>query len=1045
MEPASSKPPEARMLSDSDIVKVSGVPDLKIIRYPELAQLATWSDLTNNSGTAAAVLYLTEDANTGHWIAAFNGPNDTAVVFDPLGMALDSEGTMLSPEKRAALGQNTKQFARLLVTAEKEGKKPSVNHTDFQEFAPNVNTCGRWVALRIRHRDKDSKAFHAFVADAMRQAGTKDADEWVASVTGGAMVGSGLVGGVSESKTGSGPGGVAGTKRRREPAQRRVTGTQLAHAVEVTQPMERAEYAEYRRATNVPGADVSVRNVRKNMHELNTILAAMYAMYPWTPTTTHVLPDNWIGDWIWEHRGPGDVVLRDEDDEDDADEPPPPPPGAGVSESKSGSGFLARLVGAGKLTDASARANAPRPPRHRPNVYGADQENVDPSQPPAEPPSTIDMAIERYLAAQDAWRAAGRPSTGPVADEYFDASDAYQALRDAIDARGSGFLASDKKNATGTARGESGLVGAGKRKRAELGQLSANIEHPHDDVERLFVEGRTEAEQRGFTALRRAMHNLGAFIDTLPAGDEKRLISQWFTDVEEDSYTVPDAVDDFRTLRISEQTKRAMQPLIQRLIEADELLQTAFEEAEDILGFLDDPDDEPEAELENEGAGFFDTLANGVKGVAERVSGFVRGARLNYSPSADKVLQAHQPWTITNLRLYRVPVQKPINTALNVVSLGRFGAAKKEAGIDTLYHLMLLVNVQSPDGANTALLRVEKNAVINIDQVSEMTGGQEQAVPLPQPTSTFQTFMDKGRAAMGEKTFFLYDAFKNNCQDFVRGLLRANGVLTPEADAFLKQDVTKIQEKSGSFTHKVANFVTNLGARADRALQGGGRRIFGEMHLNQPGYNTYVTTSDPGGLLRPTSEDVPDILARIAGMVEADRQEVYRLKAEVTEEASAYPPATQTAVADIIRQSTRAIRNVRTNTDKNVDLAAVQLELADDIHFLRVASSLKDMINAFVEQLVNYVNSTRLLARTERQLPQDVISERSEVVYERDHPENDTEAPPPPPSSDAPATSENGLAGMGMCSDDVYVSDSDESCCPVSWGEQLANHIQGRS
>jgi hypothetical protein len=217
------------------------------------------------------------------------------------------------------------------------------------------------------------------------------------------------------------------------------------------------------------------------------------------------------------------------------------------------------------------------------------------------------------------------------------------------------------------------------------------------------------------------------------------------------------------------------------------------------------------------------------------------------------------------------------------------------------------------------------------------------------------------------------------------------------------------------------------------------------MHFNQPGYNTYVTTSNPGGLLRPTSEDIPDILARIAGMIEADKQEVYRLKAEVMEEASAYPPATQTAVADIIRQSTRAIRNVRTSTDKNVDLAAVQLELADDIHRLRVASSLKDMINAFVEQLVNYVNSTRLLARTERQLPQDVISERPEVVYERDHPENDAEAPLPPLRSDAPETSENGLAGMGLCSDEVYVSDSDESCCPVSWGEQLADHMQGRS
>lgn len=1083
MEPAPSKPPEARMLSDSDIVKVSGVPDLKIIRYPELAQLATWSDLTNNSGTAAAVLYLTEDANTGHWIAAFNGPNDTAVVFDPLGMALDSEGTMLSPEKRAALGQNTKQFARLLVTAEKEGKKPSVNHTDFQEFAPNVNTCGRWVALRIRHRDKDSKAFRAFVADAMRQAGTKDADEWVASVTGGAMVGSGLVGGMKA--------GVANRIQRRLLDRQRGEATWqdrtdlLLSEHELDAVAERRRQLRRRTADHIAGVYRRVlQYIDGAMPENDTKFSALtilglirqnYMAYPtrddlyrrfsldrYPIRVARELADFWQmsrdahtqrdaqlrahnTSFIRDPSEPGAMHLPDGVDPkwevaDDADDsgylvstrarraapcryscasiPPPPPPGAGVSESKTGSGpgcvagtKRRREPGAGVSESKSGSGFLASDKKNATGTARSLGLIPESQQLPSVPASSIDLG-ELHLSA---YNYKYRPHDKRT----------IQA-----------FVVSDQS------AGGSGLVGAGKRARTVLGRLSANIKHPHDDVDRPYVEGRTEAEQRGFVALRRAMHDLGAFIDTLPAGDEKRLVSQWFTDVEEDSYTVPDAVDDFRTLRISEQTKRAMQPLIQRLIEADELLQTAFEEAEELF---DGPNDEPEAEPENEGAGFFDTLANGVKGVAERVSGFVRGARLNYSPSADKVLQAHQPWTITNLRLYRVPVQKPISTALNVVSLGRFGAAKKEAGIDTLYHLMLLVNVQSPDGANTALLRVEKNAVINIDRVSEMTGGQEQAVPLPQPTSTFQTFMDKGRAAMGEKTFFLYDAFKNNCQDFVRGLLRANGVLTPEADAFLKQDVAKVQEKSGSFTHKVANFVTDLGARADRALQGGGRRIFGEMHLNQPGYNTYVTTSNPGGLLRPTSEDIPDILARIAGMVEADKQEVYRLKAEVTEEASAYPPATQTAVADIIRQSTRAIRNVRTNTDKNVDLAAVQLELADDIHFLRVASSLKDMINAFVEQLVNYVNSTRLLARTERQLPQDVISERSEVVYERDHPENDAEAPLPPLRSDAPATSENGLAGMGLCSDDVYVSDSDESCCPVSWGEQLADHMQGRS
>lgn len=176
---------KAAMLTDADIRRVSGIDDLRIVRYPELKSFRTWDDFLSNKGRAAAVLFLTENDTTGHWLAAFDGPGQSAVVFDPLGLGVDAERKLLSPQKNAALGQAEPEFARLLVTAEQAGKRPTVNHTDFQEFKASVNTCGRWTALRLAKRNLTPAEFSSFVRSAMKEEGCTNADDWVTRATSG--------------------------------------------------------------------------------------------------------------------------------------------------------------------------------------------------------------------------------------------------------------------------------------------------------------------------------------------------------------------------------------------------------------------------------------------------------------------------------------------------------------------------------------------------------------------------------------------------------------------------------------------------------------------------------------------------------------------------------------------------------------------------------------------------------------------------------------------------------------------------------------------
>lgn len=168
---------ESTCLSSDQVQELAGG-GIRIIRYPDLDELKNWDELVNSPNQAAAVLFCVDSPESGHWIGAFNS-DDGAHIFDPLGLALDSERKHISAEAREELDQQNPEFARLLETTD---LKPHVSRVDFQENVPNVNTCGRWVALRIKNRLLTDADFAKRVFEASKAAGM-DPDEWVVNKT----------------------------------------------------------------------------------------------------------------------------------------------------------------------------------------------------------------------------------------------------------------------------------------------------------------------------------------------------------------------------------------------------------------------------------------------------------------------------------------------------------------------------------------------------------------------------------------------------------------------------------------------------------------------------------------------------------------------------------------------------------------------------------------------------------------------------------------------------------------------------------------------
>jgi len=205
-----------------------------------------------------------------------------------------------------------------------------------------------------------------------------------------------------------------------------------------------------------------------------------------------------------------------------------------------------------------------------------------------------------------------------------------------------------------------------------------------------------------------------------------------------------------------------------------------------------------------------------------RISDVTKGIRTDYPPSARKTLETYGGWTVVGLTLRRDPVESAINTAFNLITLGQWNKAKSAENMDKLFHLGIVVTVEN--AGKTHQLIVEKNEVINIGPLKPVGKASEFCpVPTPSPSMTLTGFLKRGEEKKGAD-FFKYDPFGNNCQDFVATLLMMNGVYTAQAKNFVKQDVQGLVSRLPGYTHAVARGITDLGALANVAVEGGAKR-----------------------------------------------------------------------------------------------------------------------------------------------------------------------------------------------------------------------------
>ena len=210
------------------------------------------------------------------------------------------------------------------------------------------------------------------------------------------------------------------------------------------------------------------------------------------------------------------------------------------------------------------------------------------------------------------------------------------------------------------------------------------------------------------------------------------------------------------------------------------------------------------------------------RGIIKRLGnlfGFL-SVRTDFNNVSKKTLKHYGDCKIEALMVYRTPVPKVISGVLNVISLGKFNKIKNKVGYDDLFHIALVATVRCPDGRMKNII-IEKNEEVNISTKYRTTGDtQIMPVPIHGMDKNLNEFILKGLEVGGPDTFFRYDAFNLNCQDFIFLLLTVNRVINPQVREFVKQPMGEILQNTPSYVKKFARGITDIAAVFNKLIGG---------------------------------------------------------------------------------------------------------------------------------------------------------------------------------------------------------------------------------
>ena len=228
------------------------------------------------------------------------------------------------------------------------------------------------------------------------------------------------------------------------------------------------------------------------------------------------------------------------------------------------------------------------------------------------------------------------------------------------------------------------------------------------------------------------------------------------------------------------------------------------------------------------------TVTRANRNIAQKGKGFLKRSAGQYPPSVRKLLGEVGTEPVTSLEVYRAPIQSFVKQLLGFISGGTYDKAVKNSNYDKAFHLSVIIN-----GKYT----LDKQAVVSFSSKIP-SGGEGRTVTNIPEGLTIQQLIDNTKIRMGPSNFSNYDSKTNNCQIFIKNVLEANGLWTPELETFVLQNAEEIFSRMPAITEKIAHTLTETGAVADKLIQGEGWRSFYQRHTKGKKFSSRQSVND---------------------------------------------------------------------------------------------------------------------------------------------------------------------------------------------------------
>jgi hypothetical protein len=190
------------------------------------------------------------------------------------------------------------------------------------------------------------------------------------------------------------------------------------------------------------------------------------------------------------------------------------------------------------------------------------------------------------------------------------------------------------------------------------------------------------------------------------------------------------------------------------------------------------------------------------------IADLFKSQKLELSNTAKDILAKFGNLYIRNINLFTEEVVGISHASANIATLGALSKFSKKTGTK-LFHIGCIITL-----ANGQEVKFEKEEIPML-KTDVKLGPQAKFmnVPLKGKFITLRKLISNTEKYMTPEKFYTYEGLRNNCQDFMMGMLKGNNLINPELEKWGKQDITELISEVPTVNEKIMNAATGLKAR----------------------------------------------------------------------------------------------------------------------------------------------------------------------------------------------------------------------------------------